>query len=72
MATTIIPARPFGAKRTEPTKRGFAAAIAAAFRRNRQHEADAIAARYMAGRWTDAVEREINAEIIGRDRSSFF
>lgn len=73
MATMIIPSKAFGAR----TKRssagtGLLARIVEAIRASRQREADAVVARYMAGRWTDSVEREINDRLIRQQQTGLF
>ena len=72
MATMIIPSRAYGARAKRSQPRGLLTRFVAAFKAARQHEADEIAARYMAGRWTDAVEREINEKLIQAEARRLF
>ena len=64
MATMIIPSKAYGARAKRAQPRGLLTRIFDAMKAAGQQEADEIAARYMAGRWTDSVEREINDKLI--------
>ncbi|MCC2104205.1 MAG: hypothetical protein KDJ20_09275 [Hyphomicrobiales bacterium] len=64
MATMIIPSKAYGARAKRARPRSLLTRIFDAMKAARQQEADEIAARYMAGRWTDSVEREINDKLI--------
>ena len=64
MATMIIPSKAYGARAKRAQPRSLLTRIFDAMKAARQQEADEIAARYMAGRWTDSVEREINDKLI--------
>jgi len=72
MATIIIPSKAFGvrAKRSQP--RSLWTRIYEAMLASRQREADAVVARHMAGRWTDAVERQVNEELIKSEMHRLF
>ena len=60
MATMIIPSKAYGARAKRSQPRGLWTRFLDALKVARQQEADEIVARYMSGRWSDAVEREIN------------
>ncbi|MFT4096655.1 MAG: hypothetical protein QM651_05995 [Rhodoblastus sp.] len=72
MATMIIPSKAYGARAKRSQPRGLLTRIFDALRTARQHEADAIVASHMAGRWTDSVEREINEKLANSQMHRLF
>ena len=72
MATMIIPSKAYGARAKRAQPRSLLTRIFDAMKAARQQEADEIAARYMAGRWTDSVEREINDKLAHSEMRRLF
>ena len=72
MATMIIPSRAYGARAKRSQPRGLMTRFLEALKAARQQEADELAARYMAGRWSDSVEREINEKLIDSEMRRLF
>ena len=72
MATMIIPSKAYGARAKRAQPRGLLTRIFDAMKAARQQEADEIVARYMAGRWTDSVEREINDKLAHSEMHRLF
>jgi len=72
MATMIIPSRAFGARAKRAQPRSLWTRFLDAMKAARQHEADEAAARYMTGRWSDSVEREINEKVIQSEMHRLF
>ena len=72
MATMIIPSKAYGARAKRAQPRSLLTRIFEALKAARQQEADEIAARYMAGRWTDSVEREINEKLAHTEMNRLF
>lgn len=73
MATMIIPSRAYGAvsKRSQPGP-GLWTRFLDALKASRQAEADRIVAQYSGGRWSDAMEREINDKLIHHENLRTF
>lgn len=72
MATMIIPSRAYGARAKRAQPRGLWTRFLDALKAARQHEADELAARYMNGRWSDSVEREINEKLAQSEMHRLF
>ena len=72
MATMIIPSRAYGARAKRSQPRGLVTRFLDAMKAARQHEADEIAARYAAGRWSDSAERELNEKLIRSEMNRLF
>ncbi|MFO1116319.1 MAG: hypothetical protein U1E28_11580 [Beijerinckiaceae bacterium] len=73
MATMIIPSRAYGvsSKRSQPGP-GLWTRFLDALKASRQAEADRIVAQYTGGRWSDAMEREINEKLVHHENLRAF
>ncbi|HMN74273.1 MAG TPA: hypothetical protein PKA55_20615 [Rhodoblastus sp.] len=72
MATMIIPSKAYGARAKRAQPRGLLTRFLDAMKAAHQHDADAIVARYMNGRWSDSVEREINEKLANSEMHRLF
>ncbi|MFV0280326.1 MAG: hypothetical protein ACK5JM_06145 [Rhodoblastus sp.] len=72
MATMTIPSRAYGAKAKRARPQSFMSWVHNALKAARQREADAIVARAMNGRWTDQLEREVNAKLTQTEMNRIF
>ena len=73
MATMIIPSRAYGASPKRAVRGpGLWTRFVDALKASRQAEADRIVEQYAAGRWSDAVEREINEKLIHHENFRAF